>query len=245
VFANLLWDAQWANLSHRGWTTLASFALQTLMAGGLLLLPLIYTQGLPQLQLTGALIAPTPPPAPPAPMSPHQAAPSVSNELPNGIVMMPSSIPREIADIHDQGAPTPAEVNAIGILGGTDDRWTNNPVINSIATAGVGNPPAVAAAPKVRPPRISRMMEANLIDRVQPDYPPLARGARIQGTVVLRAVISRDGTIENLQVVSGHPMLVRAAVDAVQRWRYRPYLLNGEPVEVETQVTVNFILSGG
>ena len=89
------------------------------------------------------------------------------------------------------------------------------------------------------------MMEGNLIHRVQPDYPPLARQARIQGQVVLRAMISREGTIENLQVLSGHPMLVQAAVDAVRQWRYRPYVLNGEPVEVETQVTVNFVLSGG
>ena len=89
------------------------------------------------------------------------------------------------------------------------------------------------------------MMEGNLIFRVQPDYPSLARQVRVQGQVVLRAVISREGTIENLQVLSGHPMLVRAAVDAVRQWKYRPYLLNGEPVEVETEVKVNFILSGG
>lgn len=88
-------------------------------------------------------------------------------------------------------------------------------------------------------------MEANIVHRVQPDYPVLARQARIQGAVVLKAVISRNGTIENLQVLSGHPMLVRAAVDAVRQWRYRPYLLNGEAVEVETQITVNFVLSGG
>jgi protein TonB len=89
------------------------------------------------------------------------------------------------------------------------------------------------------------MMEGNLIFRVQPDYPSLARQVRVQGQVVLRAVISREGTIENLQVLSGHPMLVRAAVEAVRQWKYRPYLLNGEPVEVETEVKVNFILSGG
>jgi len=89
------------------------------------------------------------------------------------------------------------------------------------------------------------MMEGNLILRVQPDYPAPARQVRVQGQVVLRAMISREGTIENLQVLSGHPMLVRAAVDAVRQWRYRPYLLNGEPVEVETEVRVNFILSGG
>jgi periplasmic protein TonB len=75
-------------------------------------------------------------------------------------------------------------------------------------------------------------------------YPPLARSARVQGTVTLRAVISRNGTIQNLQVLTGHPLLVKAAKDAVQQWRYRPYILNGEPMEVETQVTVNFLLSG-
>jgi protein TonB len=89
------------------------------------------------------------------------------------------------------------------------------------------------------------MMEGNLIHRVQPEYPLLARQARIQGTVVLRAIISREGRIEKLQVVSGHPLLAPAAIEAVRQWRYRPYLLNDQPVEVETQVTVNFTLSGG
>jgi protein TonB len=93
-------------------------------------------------------------------------------------------------------------------------------------------------------PPVSRIMEGNLIYKVQPDYPPLARQARIQGAVVLQAVISREGTIEKLQVMSGHPMLGPSALAAVKQWRYRPYFLNGEPVEVETQVTVNFILGG-
>jgi protein TonB len=89
------------------------------------------------------------------------------------------------------------------------------------------------------------MMEGNLIYRVQPEYPALARQVRIQGLVVLRAIINRDGAIENLQALSGHPLLVPAALNAVRQWRYRPYVLNGEPVEVETEVKVNFILSGG
>ena len=89
------------------------------------------------------------------------------------------------------------------------------------------------------------MMEGNLIHRVQPQYPVLARQARVQGIVVLRAMISREGKIENLQVVSGHPLLVKSAMEAVLQWRYRPYYLNTEPVEVETQVTVNFTLSNG
>ena len=87
------------------------------------------------------------------------------------------------------------------------------------------------------------MMEGNLIRRVQPLYPTPAKLAHIQGSVVLRAIISKDGTIENLAVISGHPMLVKAAMDAVSQWRYRPYLLNGDPFEVETQVTVNFVLN--
>ena len=87
------------------------------------------------------------------------------------------------------------------------------------------------------------MMEGNLIYRVQPQYPPLARQARVQGMVVLRAMISRQGKIENLQVVSGHPLLVQSAINAVFEWRYRPYYLNNQPVEVETWITVNFTLS--
>jgi protein TonB len=75
-------------------------------------------------------------------------------------------------------------------------------------------------------------------------YPPLARQARIQGPVQLRAIISKAGTIERLAVVSGHPMLAGSAIDAVRQWRYRPYLLNDEPVEIETEITVNFVLSG-
>jgi protein TonB len=88
------------------------------------------------------------------------------------------------------------------------------------------------------------MMEGMLIRRVQPVYPTPARNARIQGKVLLQAIISREGKIEQLQVISGHPMLVSAALDAVRQWRYRPYVLNGEAVDVETQVTVNFVLSG-
>ena len=84
-----------------------------------------------------------------------------------------------------------------------------------------------------------------LIREIQPDYPPLARQARIQGSVLLQAKISKDGSIQNLRLISGHPMLAPAAIEAVKQWRYKPYILNGEPVEVETQITVNFTLSGG
>lgn len=90
---------------------------------------------------------------------------------------------------------------------------------------------------------MSHWAEGNLIYRVQPEYPEIARQIRVQGPVQLRAIISKTGTIEHLAVESGHPMLVKAAMDAVRQWRYRPYLLNGEPIEVETEITVNFVLS--
>jgi len=84
-----------------------------------------------------------------------------------------------------------------------------------------------------------------VIKKVDPVYPAIAKTARVQGTVILAAVIGKDGTIQNLHVVSGHPLLQGAAMDAVKQWRYKPYILNGEPVEVDTQVVVNFTLAGG
>jgi protein TonB len=85
-----------------------------------------------------------------------------------------------------------------------------------------------------------------VLHKVNPVYPALARAARVQGSVVLAAIIGKDGTIQNLHVISSSsPLLIQSALDAVKQWRYRPYILNGEPVEVDTQVTVNFTLSGG
>jgi len=105
------------------------------------------------------------------------------------------------------------------------------------------------AVPKVATPqrvRVSQGVVSGLKVRdMKPNYPPLARQARIQGTVVLHAVIGKDGGIQNLTLISGHPMLAPAAIEAVKQWRYKPYLLNGEPVEVDTEVQVNFTLSGG
>jgi periplasmic protein TonB len=105
------------------------------------------------------------------------------------------------------------------------------------------------AVPKIATPqrvRVSSGVSSGLLIRkVSPNYPPLARQARIQGTVVLQAQISKDGSIINLNLISGHPMLAPAAIEAVKQWKYKPYLLNGEPVEVETQVQVNFTLAGG
>lgn len=86
-------------------------------------------------------------------------------------------------------------------------------------------------------------MAGQLIHQVQPSYPEIARNMHLSGTVRLEAVIGTDGTIRDLEILSGNPILTRPAVEAVRQWRYRPTLLNGAPVEVETYVTVNFVLS--
>ena len=109
--------------------------------------------------------------------------------------------------------------------------------------------PALAKTPEPTPIKrirvASRVVEANLIHDVTPNYPPEAGRARIEGTVVLMAVIGKDGTVQDVRVESGLPILAQAAMDAVKQWRYRPYLLNGEPVEVDSRITINFTLSRG
>ncbi|HKC71784.1 MAG TPA: energy transducer TonB, partial [Terriglobales bacterium] len=108
-------------------------------------------------------------------------------------------------------------------------------------------PPAPVPRPAVSAPLpISQgVAQGFLVHQVKPVYPPLARQARIQGAVLLQAIIGKDGSIENLRLVSGHPMLAPAAIEAVRQWRYRPYTLNRAPVEVQTEITVNFVLGGG
>jgi periplasmic protein TonB len=245
MFADSLLDSPWTDRSRRGWTTLVSFAVQAVAVGGLLLLPLLYTQGLPQLQLIAALVAPAPPPAPPAPQPMPTSRETASNLSRDGHVIAPRSLPREILHIDETIAPPPIDAGSLGVVGSIGNSTVRNGVLDSIGTGLNSIAPLPPPTRSAHPPRVSRMMEGNLIYRVQPQYPPLARQARVQGIVVLQAVISREGKIENVQVISGHPLLVKSARDAVQQWRYRPYYLNNEPVEVETQVTVNFTLSGG
>jgi protein TonB len=242
MFADSFLEApSWANRSHRGWTTFVSFAAQALAVGALFLVPLLYTQGLPQLLLHTPVMLEVPASAPAPPVGVVRASrPSASNLVENHL-MVPTEIPHNIANIDDHNiAPIPNIPSGLGVAGSTGTNWSRNGVLGSIGVADVVPPPRPVTPPAPKP---SVMMEGNLIHRVEPSYPPLARQARIQGTVVLFAVISRAGTIENLKLISGHPMLAPAALDAVRQWRYRPYVLNGEPVEVDTQVTVNFVLS--
>jgi protein TonB len=243
MFADSLLDSHWTNRSRRGWATLASFGLQALAVGLVVSLPLLYTEGLPKLHLVSVGAPIGTPPGQRAPTNQHRTtAHPQSNLLPH-IFTAPPLIPRGFSHDADLAPVEEANVCPACVPGGLGTPGVNNPVIDSIGRDVTVAPPP--PKPVAHPPRVSRMMEGNLIYKVQPVYPPMARAARIQGPVVLRAIISRSGAIERLQVVGGHPMLVKAAIDAVSEWRYRPYILNDEPVEVETQVTVNFLLSGG
>lgn len=113
---------------------------------------------------------------------------------------------------------------------------------NTGSIVGAYDPPRPTVAHGEPNVRTSVMMEGNLIHKVEPQYPAIAKQLHIEGSVIIQAWISRDGLIERAQVVSGHPLLTHAALDAVRQWRYRPYYLNHEPVEVETEITVNFIM---
>ena len=228
--------------TSRGRTTTFSFVLEAVIVGIMVLIPLLFTEALPKAQLMMALVAPPPPPPPPPPPAEVRIVKQVQTDLVNGQLRTPTKIPKKVEMIKEEEAPPPMTGVVGGIPGGMPGGQMNG-VIGGI----ISNAPS--AVPKVATPtriRVSQGVTAGLvIKKVNPAYPPLARTARVQGSVLLAAVIGKDGTIQNLHVVSGHPLLTQAALDAVRQWRYKPYILNGEPVEVDTQVTVNFTLSGG
>jgi protein TonB len=169
-----------------------------------------------------------------------------------GRLMAPKSIPKEIAVIREEELPPVSGSAGVvggvpgGVPGGTPGGVIGG-IIGSVPTAAPPPPPPVKEAPKpVTPKQIrvgGQVQAAKLIRQPKPAYPPLAKQARIQGTVRFNAVIGKDGTIQNLTLVSGHPLLVQSATEAVRQWVYQPTLLNGEPVEVVTQIDVNFTLS--
>jgi protein TonB len=219
--------------TNTGWAVILSTAVQFLVLLVLVLIPLIYTQALPKAMMATLLIAPPPPPPPPPPPAeaPKVIKP-VARLIQQGKLMQPRAIPKEVAVFKEADLPPEAPVTGNqGLLG------------------GLGAGPAVAAPPPP-PPKQQRIklggqvVAAKLLAQPQPVYPPLARQARIQGNVVLHAIIDKDGRVGELQVISGHPLLVQSALDAVKNWRYQPTQLNGDPVEVDTTITVTFVLGG-
>lgn len=242
MFADSLLETSWAQRSRRSWMTVTSLALQSALVGLLLLIPILTTVGVPPTPTASTPITMgrrDPGPASPIRGNPHAAIPIVPVA---GRIMMPSRMPSTIPPGEDNPSPEPTGGN-LGAIGAA----AVDPTGLVLPPGGTRQlmPVAPTPTPAVRPFRTSTMLQGSLIRRVEPVYPPVARAARIQGPVLLAAVIGKDGAIENLRTISGHPMLVPAAISAVSQWRYRPYILNGEAIEVETQITVNFILGGG
>ena len=228
--------------TKRLWTSILSFIGQFALIGVLILIPLIYTDALPKTQLMTFLVAPPPPPPPPPPPAAPVKVVKMVSEVVNGQLRAPTKIPQKIQMIKEEENPPDLGGVSGGVPGGIPGGAAGG-VMGSILSSTQVAVPKVATPQRVR---VSTGVATGLLIRkVTPNYPQLANQARIQGSVVLQAEISKDGTIQNLQLISGHPMLAPAAIEAVKQWRYKPYLLNGEPVAVETQVVVNFSLSGG
>ena len=209
----------------------------------LILIPLLNPEALPKGMMLASLSAPPPTPPPPPPPPPPEAVQPVHmvSELDSGL-HAPTKIPKDIKIMKDD-APPPAAGGVVG-MGAAGGNGAPGGVFGGM---GLNSGPTIAVAkPKpTGPARISGgVMQGQIITRTQPVYPPIAKAAHVSGTVVLHAIISKTGTIENLQVQSGPVMLRQAAIDAIQHWRYKPYLLNGEPTEVDTLITVNFTNGG-
>ena len=245
MFAESMLETSWGQRTRQSWTTLTSFAVQAVVIAALLVLPLWRTVGLPP-----ARVLPTPvtlsAPPPVGPIVQHQnMGMIVPHSLDENVIVAPREIPRDIPTIDEASVPPQISPSPSGTRDGTGN-GSGDGVWRALGDS-IARPaplPMPAPAPVDRVFRSSDLLAGSLVRRVQPVYPALARSARIQGTVVLSAVISKAGTMENLRVVSGHPLLVAAAMEAVSQWRYRPYILNHEPIEVETQIIVSFSLSG-
>ena len=231
--------------TKRGWTSLVSFIFQLCIIGVMVLIPLIFTEALPKGTSMFMLVAPPPPPPPPPPPAAAVVhVKQVQTDIVNGELRTPTKIPQKIKMIQeDEAPPAMATTGVVGGVPGGVPGGSMGGVIGSVLSSVPVAAPKMAAPTRVRVS--SGVSTGLLVRKVPPVYPPLARQARIQGVVILQAQISKDGTIQNLQLISGHPMLAPAAIEAVKQWKYKPYLLNGEPVEVDTQVQVNFTLAGG
>jgi len=248
MFADSILDFGKQQKRH-AFATTTSFVLNCLAVGVMLAMPLVFTESLPKAQLLTFLVAPPPPPPPPPPAAEQvqRVVKQIQTDLLNtGQLRTPTKIPQKVQMIREEEAPPPMPATG-GVVGGVPGGIPGGQVGGVIGS--IVSSTANAAVPKFVPVipqrvRISQgVTKGLLVQKIEPQYPPLARAARVQGEVVLSAVIDGNGQINNLQLVSGHPMLVQAAIAAVKQWRYKPYLLNGQPVEVETTITVIFSLS--
>jgi periplasmic protein TonB len=236
MFADCLLESA-PHPDHRAaWSKFASVLLQSLALAVALAIPLFHVERLqfvpqpPSIRMTSVEQPPT------VHEQPATASMSTAPASPNQIVE-PKWIPRNIAQVNDESptnGPTSSGLPCVGNCGGV-------PLTNVIGDGAVGivKPPP----PPTRPPRVSVMELGGLIHKVIPEYPIIAKQLHVEGAVVLLATVGKDGRVEHVQPVSGPPLLVRPAMLAVEQWQYRPYLLNQEPVVVQTHITVNFVLN--
>lgn len=218
--------------AHR-WTPLASFAFQSALVAAIALFPILRNEGLPLVPphtpvvlISTASVEPRP--APPHPTSGQTGTPFAARPF-----EQPSRIPPGIQ-------PEPADPGAPVCF--TCVHAQTGPIGDALPI-GAGPVVVVRGPEPAKRPIVSDIDLGQLVHKVMPVYPEIARRVGVQGEVVLVAVIGRDGTVDALQVKSGPPMLVPAATEAVRQWRYRPFRLNGETIEVETQITVRFAMS--
>lgn len=237
--------------TQKPWTVVVSFIGQMALIGLAVLAPLVGTNALPH--HLSWITLPEPPPALPPHGTPKAANAKHSSIVPSQItpkgLVLPARIPDQPVILQDPEPVLPAD-SGVGTPGGIGySTGTGNNVIDTLLAARPVQPaPSVAMAKPAAPAPIKRIKQGGLVEEgklisgPRPVYPPLARQARIEGTVVLEAVISRDGTVLNLKAISGHPLLIPAALAAVEKWIFRPTSLNGDPVEVATQIEVHFTL---
>jgi periplasmic protein TonB len=225
-------------------TTTVSFTVQCIVLALMALIPLMFTEALPKAQLLTFLVAPPPPPPPPPPAAPTVKVVRETDVLNNGALRTPSRIPQKVEMIKEEDTPPPSATGGVvgGIPGGVPGGQLGGVI------GGIIGSSSIATVPKLEPVKRIRVSQGVtqglLVHRVEPAYPKIALAARITGVVQLKAIIGKDGNIRELQALSGPPLLIPSAIDAVRQWHYRPYLLNGEAVEVETNITVTFTLSG-
>jgi len=215
----------------------ATLTLNGTILAILILMPLIYPDALPQRALISLVVAPEAPKAEvrTQPIRVQPARPHNFTEFDRGKLIAPGVIPRTpLAPLLAELPFSPGDLgdeNGQGVPGGTGTGVFNGRPVTVV------HPPVPASIHLS-----SKLVEGNLIYKSVPQYPVIAKASHTEGTVVLQAMISKTGTIEGLHVISGSPMLQQAAIDAVKTWRYRPYMLNGQVVEVETTVNVIFKL---
>jgi periplasmic protein TonB len=226
--------------TNKPWTVILSMVFQVAFLAVLILIPLIYTEALPKTMMATLLVAPPPPPPPPPPPVAQivHVKPQV-HLMDAGKLVTPKVIPKEIKIIKED-APDVSGMQG-GVVGGVSGGQMGGVIGGVIGGVGAAPPPPKPAQQRIR--QGGQVQAAKLTNKVQPMYPPLARQTRISGTVRLHAIIAKNGSVEQLEVISGHPLLVQAALDAVRQWKYQPTTLNGENVEVDTTIDVIFSLN--